>query len=139
MNVSEYIHPNRHLLVMTSTLCACIIAPPGQLRDGLHVLLRAIPQIEVVCAVDDIATALALGDTTCPTIALLDCDGQSHAMIATLAQLKANWSHTRCIALVDHEQQSHTATVAGADVVLVKGMLATRLFTTIEDLVRQQR
>jgi DNA-binding NarL/FixJ family response regulator len=122
---------------MKHQISACIIARPGQLREGLQILLKAIPQIELICEVEDISLALALQQHHHPTIALLDCDPYGTSVLNTVQHIKALWPQTCCIALVEHEQEHQAALAAGADVVLVKGVLATTLLTTIERLVCQ--
>jgi hypothetical protein len=49
-------------------------------------------------------------------------------------QIKAKWPHSRYIALVDDENDEPTTSII-ADVLLLKGVLASKLFTTIEELL----
>jgi len=109
-----------------------VIARPGQLRDSLLVLLKAVPRIGRVEQADDVASALAMSHELCPALVLVECDGPGDEI---LSPIKAAWPQARCVALADSEQACRDAESAGADAVLVKGVLAARLLATIEDLL----
>ena len=113
-----------------------IIARPGQLRDSLQVLLAAIPQLGVVNQADDGPTGLALTTIECPTLVFLGFDLPKHELLKTLKQAKIKWPRTPSIALVDNPHDDQAAKTAGADIVLMKGVLAAKLSTMIEDLLK---
>ncbi|MFQ5594218.1 MAG: response regulator [Anaerolineae bacterium] len=123
---------------MKDQTLAMVIARPGQVRDSLQVLLTAIPQIDAVLVVDDGPAALDIGMKNRSALVLLDFDLPKDEAWVTLQQIKTAWPRTQCIALVDHEQEQEIAKAAGADVALIKGILAARLGTTIEELLIQQ-
>lgn len=114
--------------------CALVVARPGQLRDGLQTLLKAVPQIAVVCQAHDTGSLGALPIEPCPALVLLDFDLPPSEAVAALRQIKARWPHLRAIALVDNAQEHQIATDTGADVVLLKGVRATRLLAIIEGM-----
>lgn len=119
---------------MEKSVSALIIAQPGQLREGLQILLKAIPQVERVNQVDDCSSALIMDCTNEPSIVLLDVNLPCSQIRANVQQIKAKWPHSRYIALVDDENDEPTTSII-ADVLLLKGVLASKLFTTIEELL----
>lgn len=114
---------------------ALIIARPGQLRSSLQVLLAAIPHIEKVVLADDGPSGLAMVTEHRPTVMLLDCELFYEKLELILGQIKAGGPQTQCLVLVDDEQQHQVAESAGADVVLMKGILASKFYATVEELL----
>ncbi len=121
------------LCVMCQRVSALIIAKPGHLRDGLQTLLQAIPEIATIQQAD-VWSPFTAADQ-CPALVLLDIDPQEPDTVALLQRIKRHWPQTNCIALVDSEQDLPRNQLVGADVMLLKGMLASRLFDIIHDLV----
>jgi DNA-binding NarL/FixJ family response regulator len=117
---------------MTKPLSALIIAQPGQLRDGLRMLLQAIPQV-YISQTDDCPSALLLDTCYAPSLVLLDFDLIQNQ--DTIQAITARWPQSRYIVLVADEQQYHLARHAIADITLLKGILASRLFLIIEELL----
>jgi DNA-binding NarL/FixJ family response regulator len=123
----------RVLCVMSQRVSALIIARPGHLRDGLQTLLQAVPEIALIQQAD---VWNAFTDAYHrPSLVLLDIDPQAPDTVALLQQIKRHWPQTSCIALVDSEQDLPREQLAGADVTLLKGVLASRLFDAINDLL----
>jgi DNA-binding NarL/FixJ family response regulator len=117
------------------TVSALIIAPPGQLRDGLYTLLKAVPQITTICQVHDVLSVLTLDKTCNPALAVLDADMLQGELLGVWQQVRERWPLMRSIALVESEQQRQPWLAAAVDVVLVEGVLATRLLAIIEQLI----
>lgn len=117
---------------------ALIISKPGQLRDGLQTLLQTIPALGSIEQAHDCSTTLKMiaNHPTCyPALILLDLDYPEPETLAILRQIKARWPQIRWVALVNDEHEQHAVESIGVDVVLMKGVLATRLITIIEDLL----
>ena len=57
---------------------------------------------------------------------------------STLGRIKARQPQAQFVVLVDSEMQVHQAKIAGADVVLMKGVRAARLLDTIESLLESE-
>ena len=111
-----------------------IVAPPGRLRDGLRVLLRAVPQIGHTVQADDALAVLRAVEHS-PALVLLDADLPGEEAWTVLRQIKAQWPQTRCIVLVNNGQQSQIAHVHGADTVLAKGFTVTTLTAIVANLL----
>lgn len=114
---------------------ALIVAPPSRWREGLEAIVRAIPQIEGVDWADDGPSALRMIAEHPPGLVLLDADLPGDEARTVLRQVKAGWPQTRCIVLVNNGQQRQVVNTDGADAVLVKGFLATKLAETIAKLL----
>jgi DNA-binding NarL/FixJ family response regulator len=121
---------------MNRQVSALIIAQPGQLRDGLYMLLKATPRVDVVIRAHVAPSTLDLGTLPCLSLIVVDADGEPSGMaLDLLAQIKAQCPTARSITLVNSDAEHERCVAAGADVVLVKGVLATRLLTIIEELL----
>lgn len=120
---------------MKNQISVLIIARPCHLRDSLRVLLTAIPQVGQVSQADDGPSALSMGAKHRPALVMLDSDLPNNELVTTLGRIKARWPQAHCIVLVDNVQEQQVAEAARADVVLVKGVLAARLFATVEELL----
>ena len=118
---------------MNSQVSALIIARSAQLRESLLVLMRALPRIEEIYQADDGDTALIMGQQIRPALVLLDYDLPRNEVQATLERLKAAWPQARSVVLLDDEQDRRSVEAAGADVALVKGMLAAKVLDVIDE------
>jgi DNA-binding NarL/FixJ family response regulator len=117
---------------------ALVIAGSAQLRDSLLVLLRAIPHVTSVYQADNGASALGDYPNLVPDLVLLDYVTFPEEASTTIRDIKLRWTDAQCVALVDDEHHRQTAEAAGADMTLVKGILAARLIERIESLLASQ-
>jgi DNA-binding NarL/FixJ family response regulator len=107
------------------------------MRDGLHALVTAMPQIDAVQGVDDLASALAMAFDYAPALVMLESNPSSKDVWTTTRRVKARWPAARCICLVNDVQQRQEAEAAGADVVLLQGFPAGRLVAAVVRLLPQ--
>jgi DNA-binding NarL/FixJ family response regulator len=107
------------------------------MRDGLHALVTAMPQIDAVLAADDIASALTMPFQGLPALVLMESTPKSRDVWLAMRRVKARWPKTRCIFLAGDVQQHQEAEAAGADVVLLQGFPAGRLVAAIVGLLPQ--
>jgi DNA-binding NarL/FixJ family response regulator len=117
---------------------ALIVAEPGPLRDGLQVLVTAIPRVEVVGRAGDVALALRLLAEHRPTLVLLDASLRGDGDWSTLRRIKLELPQVRCIALVDDAREQERARSAGAAAAVLKGFPAAKLVEAIETLLPRQ-
>ena len=113
-------------------LSALIVARSARIREGLVVLLRAIPQIVCIEQADGIPLATLECPERVPHLLLYDFESGQGETGETLRGAKIRWPQTRCVALVEHSSSQAKALAAGADVVLTKGILAADLLAAIE-------
>jgi DNA-binding NarL/FixJ family response regulator len=121
--------------MMAQPVAVLIIAQPGQFRDGLQTLLKALPQVGDVVHADDSTVLPAVPFRAAPALVVLDGGGCCRGDLDDLRHLKARWPQTRCIVMVEAECDAQEMLTTGADVVLVKGILATRLLAIVEELL----
>ncbi len=115
-----------------------IISKPDSLRDGLKTFLRAIPHIGTIYQIDDIPSALEIMIQHHPALVLLDTNlFNGNGPSAAVKQLKAAETQSRCLVLADDDQQQQEAQDAGADVSLLKGFPADKLYEVIEGLLSE--
>jgi len=117
---------------------ALIVARPGPLRASLQALMATMPQIEILAETSEPSTLLRMRAGIQPDIVLLDASFPEGQVLATLWQIKKEWSQTRSIVLVDDSQQQQRVQLAGADVALLKGYPAAKLIAAIEGLLSQE-
>ncbi len=117
---------------------ALVIAKPGHLWSGLQSLLRTVPQIEIIAETKDPAVLLRMDAGMRPELVLLDASLFDEDAWTAITKIKAEWSHTQCVVLVEDDQQRQSAQDAGADLVLNKGFPAAKLVALIEELLSQK-
>ena len=117
---------------------ALIVASPGPLRNSLQALMTTMPQIEILAETSDPSALLRMGAEMQPHVVLMDADLPEEQVCYALGQIKAEWSQTRSIVLVEDSQQQQLVQAAGADVALLKGYPAAKLIATIEELLSRE-
>ena len=119
------------------THCAStlIISPPGPLRDGLRALLTAMSRVKIIGEASDTASALRTIQKHRPTLVLMDADLPGDEAWNTLKAIKTDAPQVRCIVLASTVEQQRAAELAGADSAPLKGLLAEKLYATIEQLL----
>jgi DNA-binding NarL/FixJ family response regulator len=70
-----------------------------------------------------------------PALVVLDGGCRCNGNPDDLRHLKARWPQARCIVMVEAECDAQAMQATDADVVLVKGVLATRLLSIVEELL----
>lgn len=123
---------------MESQTSALIISRSVQLREGLLVLLRALPQVEQIYQEDDGDSALMMDRQIHPSLVLLDHDSSQTDVRATLGRIRAAWPRARAVVLLDDEQDRRGVEAAGADAVLVKGVLAAKVIEMIDRVLEAE-
>lgn len=118
---------------------ALIVARPGDLRDGLYSLLTVTKEITSVLQADSAESAMRLVVDEAPELIILDFDLPRENMVTLLARIKAHSPGSRCLALAEHAEQREMAQGAGADLVLIKGALASELLNSVRELLARDQ
>jgi DNA-binding NarL/FixJ family response regulator len=121
---------------MTQRTLALIVASPGVLREGLRAAVAALHDLETVGEADNVAQAVVMVHD--PALVLLSIEGPDQNDLAPIREIKARWPATRCIVLVDTVAQQRAAQAVGAEEVLIKGVLPSKLLGRIEGLLVEQ-
>jgi DNA-binding NarL/FixJ family response regulator len=119
---------------MTQKESLLIVAAPGRLRDSLEALLKTLSWLHIVKPVDNKFSALEMMTQHQPKLVLLDNETWN-----LLKSIKTLYPQVHCLALVNGLQQQQAAKSAGADLTLLKGFVASELFTAIEKLLSSSR
>jgi DNA-binding NarL/FixJ family response regulator len=112
-----------------------IIAKPGRIRNSLEALLQVIPRLNVVGIAGHSFLAMKMLTQYHPALVLLDIDLPDNQAWDLLKQIQLSRPQTRCLLLVNSNEQQRAARIAGANAALLKGFAAVELFTTIEKLL----
>ena len=123
---------------MKENISVLIAAQPGPLRDALQAMLTMMPQIETINQVDDALSVLRVNAEHHPALVLLDVNLSGNEASTVVREIKGSDSPSRCLVLADNVQQQQEAQAAGADVALLKGFPAAKLFETIKELLTGQ-
>ena len=112
-----------------------IAARPGPLRSGLQVVLTMVPKITTIEGADSLSATLEAIEEHRPDLVLLDTNVSDNGVSSVLRMVKSAGTQSRYLVLADDVQQRRVAETAGADVALVKGFPAARLFEIIDELL----
>jgi DNA-binding NarL/FixJ family response regulator len=116
---------------------ALIAARPISLRYSLLALLSRLPQIDALQSVEDLRSLLATLPIAQPKLVVLDVDLQDEGTGSVLAQIKTLAPQVCVVVLADRIDQQQALQTAPADLVLLKGYPAAKLFDSIEGLLGQ--
>lgn len=125
---------------MTTTIRVLLADDHPALRMGLRVLLDRADDIEVVGEADDGETALALVETLCPDVAVLDCQlpGIDGMAVAVAAGQRA--PSVRVVALSAYDDDRYLAGMmaAGAVGYLLKNEAPGRIVAAVQAAMRDE-
>ena len=112
-----------------------IAARRDRMRDSLHLLLKAVPGINIIGSADNSSSALRMVSEHHPALVLLDTNLPGEETTGVLRRIKANGSQSRCLVLSGTIDQRRETQAAGADVALLKGFSTEQFLETIEALL----
>lgn len=113
---------------------ALLVAEPGPLRDSLYTMLNEILQIGAVGQASDVASAWKAITDRQPALVLLDASLGYNDVMVLLSRLEKE-PRCRSLVLADNIHQKTDIQAAGADVVLIKGFPAEKLYGEIVQLL----
>jgi len=116
-------------------MSALIAAQPGPLWNVLQALLLAMPQVETVHQAEDAASTLRAAEAHRPGLVLLDASLPDEGATTVVRTLKEGGHPIHSLVLADNVRQQQQILEAGADVVVLKGYPAARLYEVMEALV----
>jgi len=111
-----------------------LMAQPGTLRDSLRALLSTLSGVQTM-QTHDVQSAQVAIRAFHPALLIVDLQPSGGRLNEYMGLLRAESGHVKCVVLADGVQQQELALAAGADVVLLHGFPASRLATTIAQLV----
>ena len=108
-----------------------IVAPPGDLQIGLQALLTARLEVDVLVTGEE-SSAMKVINRYNPALVILDHDLPMNTIPMIIQHIKSSWPDIRCIVLVNEEQERQKVVCSGADLIIIKGLLGSKLVTEIE-------
>lgn len=113
-----------------------LVSPPSRLRDGLRAILRALPQLGAITAVDHPRAAHAYLQHNLPGLVLLDAAFPDEESVAALQNfLRRAMPEVGLIVLAENGRQMAQAQHAQADWVLLKGFTVPALQEALQSLL----
>jgi DNA-binding response OmpR family regulator len=115
-----------------------VVAPPGDMQDGLQLLVAKVPSSEVL-AVADAQAALAAIARHRPSLVILDGDILRGVSPGLVQRIRTSQPAIRCLILSSCLEERQAALADGADAALVKGFPAARLVLVVKQLLTTGR
>ena len=107
------------------------------LRDSLSALLGTIPEVNVVSVANDLDSALEYVSEYQPMVCILDLYDHGEEQMMNLDHMKSISPEMKIIALVDEVKVKEVAESIGFDEVVIKGVSAEKLVSTITDCIQE--
>jgi DNA-binding NarL/FixJ family response regulator len=117
-------------------MLALIVACPGAVRDGLVALLEAAPEIDKIVQVEKVKPAWDFVQVIQPNITLIYTISITPELAAFIAKLVGD-QLSPILAIVESEEDRHTAVSQGADVAIMAGLPPPKLRTHITTLLHK--
>lgn len=108
---------------------------PGPLRDGLDALLYATPEVQLVAHANDTNAALEFCQQHPTELIILEVRPGDRDLLVKVPEIKALYPQGQVIALIHEEKDRGPAEQAGADVVLISTVRATKLKEVLSEIV----
>ena len=111
------------------------IVAPQWLQNGLAVVIKSIPNLQLVACTGSINTLLLIDLERSPDLVVLTLDIPETKDNHPIRQVKLVYPQARCLALIQEVEQSANARAAGADETLLQGGSAEQFCLAIRRLV----
>ncbi len=115
-----------------------ILAERGALRDSLHALMTAIPQVNVICETDDIAEALQVITHQSTDLILVGDDFPADEMWVFLRLIRRRSPRTLRLIFTDTVGHKTEMEAPGAEAVFLKGTRPNDLVADIERMLAER-
>jgi DNA-binding NarL/FixJ family response regulator len=112
-----------------------IVAGGGPLRDSLHALMAALPQVNVICETDDIAEALHIISQHSTDLALVGDDIPADELWVFLRMIRKRSPRTLRLIFADTVGRKTEMEAPGAEAVFLRGTTPIELVAEIERML----
>ncbi len=120
---------------MADEQVALIVVASDILREGLRVLLTAVPELRTVYHTANTSAALKMDLSQPPALILFDMDSASAKSMSSADRLRFKWPQARILALVKSNAAGQIALASSADAVIIKGYRAEKLIDVVRSLL----
>ena len=115
---------------------AVAIVAPQWLQDGLAVVIKTIPRLQLVACTGSIHVLLSLDLEHAPELVVLAVDLQVAKARDQIRQVKFIYPRARYLALIQEPAQNTDVRAAGADETLLQGASAEQFCAVVNRLIR---
>ncbi len=119
---------------MEKHLQIIVISQPGIYRNSLLALLRAIPQVDDVCVIDDINFIDQVPDKFQPQAVIVEEHGIREEFLETIRTIADIWPTSSRIVFTDRFSQLKQIETSGVDFLVINNVTAGRLRILIENI-----
>jgi len=119
---------------MGKQLQIIVISQPGNYRNGLLALLRAIPQVDDVCVIDDINFIDQVPEKFQPHAVIVEEHGIREELLDTIRTIADTWPKSSRIVFTDRFSQLKPIETSGVDFLVINNVTAGRLRILIENI-----
>ena len=119
---------------MGKQLQIIVISQPGTYRNGLLALLRAIPQVDDVCVIDDINFIDHVPDDFQPQAVIVEEHGIREELLETIRTIADIWPTCSRIVFTDRFSQLKQIETSDVDFLVINNVTAGRLRILIENI-----
>jgi DNA-binding NarL/FixJ family response regulator len=107
------------------------IVAPQWLQDGLAVVIKSIPGLQLVACTGSINTLFLLDLEHAPDLVVFTLDTPDSKASIPIRQIKFIYPQARCLALIQNPAQSDSALATGADETLLQGASAEQFCAAV--------
>ena len=115
-----------------------VISQPGIYRNGLLALIRAIPQVDDVCVIDDINFIDQVPDKFEPQAVIVEEHGTREELLETIRTIADTWPTSSRIVFTDRFSQLKPIETSGVDFLVINNVTAGRLRFLIENIADRE-
>ncbi len=123
---------------MGKNLQIIVISQPGIYRNSLLALLRAIPQVDDVCVIDDIKFIDQVPDKFQPQAVFVKEHGIREELLETMRTIADIWPTSTRIVITDRFNQLEQIETSGVDFLVINNVTAGRLRILIENIADRE-
>ena len=111
------------------------IVAPQWLQDGLAVVIKTIPRLQLVACTGSLNTLLLLDLERSLDLVVLTLDAPDAKANNPIRQIKFVYPNAHCLALIQEPAQGTGALQAGADETLLQGASADKFCAAVRRLI----
>jgi len=123
---------------MGKQLQIIVISQSGNYRNGLLALLRAIPQVDDVCVIDDINFIDQVPDNFQPQAVIVEEHGTQEELLETIRTIADTWPTSTRIVFTDRFSQLKQIETSGVDFLVINNVTAGSLRILIENIADRE-
>jgi DNA-binding NarL/FixJ family response regulator len=113
------------------------IVAPQWLQDGLAVVIKSIPHLQLIACTGSVQILLLLDLKHAPDLVVLTLDKPDIKASDQIKQVKFIYPYARCLVLIQEPAHSTSVHAAGADETLLQGASAEQFCMAVRRLIQR--